>query len=604
MIAIVPVRFTSNQNVGSVWSDDVFRKWMQPLIPFSLGDFWWTSSKGLLPLECTVYSPVVMDDPRIGVPKDNKSQRDALVNGAVTAAGNQIHPDWENTDILLLWYAQPTDMFGGGTYSVPLSGGRTKQMPTTVVDIASPFDAACQELGHSFGFNHEVDDANREYASPYSVMSARVHGPEFLRAADTRLPDGQKITDTGDAFFNKPAQHVVGPSLAAAQLFRLDAFKNSPSVIQISGSYAKQPVALTLFALNYTVRVPPGPLPVLAAFPSNRGDGRIFLVEFRRGGLGYDAAIGTPGADAAGLVVHSINPNGRIRYEGVAEVALASTFVDWASNAGDFSLRLDSVDPSQEFVRFTLRGGARKSFPIRGVLLAGRFRTQHELNAMSHVDMRNTLIVELTNRSKQSDFQRFDNDTLAGMGAVLVLLREAKIRDDATLKTMTADDQRNVLIVEIGAQTGLGSQLQGLSNMDLVLVALGSDKATKGTAPGVVSSFIRGALLAGNFRTQHELDHMTHDDQRNTLIVEMAKHSNQNNFQAFNDAVLEGMGAVMVTLRSGRIRDDNALKTMSTDDQRNTLIVELAAQTNLSGPRLQGLSNIDLVLAALGVEPA
>jgi hypothetical protein len=140
--------------------------------------------------------------------------------------------------------------------------------------------------------------------------------------------------------------------------------------------------------------------------------------------------------------------------------------------------------------------------------------------------------------------------------------------------------------------------------MDLVLVALGSDKVTKGSAPGVISSFIRGALLAGNFRTQHELDRMSHDDQRNTLIVEMAKHSNQNNFQAFNDAVLEGMGAVMVTLRSGRIRDDNALKTMSTDDQRNTLIVEMAAQTNLSVPQLQGLSNIDLVLAALGVEPA
>ena len=33
---------------------------------------------------------------------------------------------------------------------------------------------------------------------------------------------------------------------------------------------------------------------------------------------------------------------------------------------------------------------------IRGVLLAGPFRTQHELGAMSAEDQRNTLIVELT----------------------------------------------------------------------------------------------------------------------------------------------------------------------------------------------------------------
>jgi hypothetical protein len=217
--------------------------------------------------------------------------------------------------------------------------------------------------------------------------------------------------------------------------------------------------------------------------------------------------------------------------------------------------------------------------------------------------MRNTLIVELTNRSNKADFQRFDNDTLAGMGAVLVFLREAKIRDDRTLKTMTADDQRNTLIVEIGAQTGLGAELQGFSNMDLVLIGLGSDLATKGTSPGVVSSFIRGILLAGNFRTQHELNKMSHDDQRNTLIVELAAHSNQRNFQAFNDATLEGMGAVMVTLRGARIRDDNALKGMSADDQRNTLIVEMDSQTQLGTRRLQGLGNMDLVLAALGVEP-
>jgi hypothetical protein len=112
---------------------------------------------------------------------------------------------------------------------------------------------------------------------------------------------------------------------------------------------------------------------------------------------------------------------------------------------------------------------------IRGVLLAGKFRTQQALNGMSHEDQRNTLIVELTAHSNQSNYQSFDDATLAGMGAVLVFLREANIRDDAALKSMSADDQRNVMIVELDAQTHRGAQLQGLNNMDLALVALGQD---------------------------------------------------------------------------------------------------------------------------------
>ena len=236
---------------------------------------------------------------------------------------------------------------------------------------------------------------------------------------------------------------------------------------------------------------------------------------------------------------------------------------------------------------------------IRGVLLAGKFRTQHELNSMSHDDQRNTLIVELTAHSNQSNFQSFDDATLAGMGAVLVFLREAKLRDDRTLKTMSADDQRNTLIVEMGSQTGLGSQLQGLSNMDLVLLGLG--KALPSDLHQ--GSFIRGVLLAGRFRAQHELNKMSQEDQRNTLIVELTAHSNQSNFQSFDDFALAGMGAVLVFLRETKIRDDQALKGMSADDQRNTLIVELDAQTHL-GSQLQGLRNMDLVRVGLGADPA
>ena len=57
----------------------------------------------------------------------------------------------------------------------------------------------------------------------------------------------------------------------------------------------------------------------------------------------------------------------------------------------------------------------------------------------------------------------------------------------------------------------------------------------------------------------------------------------------------------MLALRTGRMRDDDALRTMSVDGQRNTLIVEMDSETH-RGSRLQGLSNLDLALTALGSE--
>lgn len=248
-----------------------------------------------------------------------------------------------------------------------------------------------------------------------------------------------------------------------------------------------------------------------------------------------------------------------------------------------------------------------EGFPLRGVLLLGGFRTQRELNAMSYEDMRNTLIVEMSKHSNQAVpfFQGQDDSTLAGVGAAMVFLRHTGIRDDAALRQMSADDQRNTLIVEIDAQTGQGRALQGVSTLDLVLIALGSDLAIRGQVPGLVSSWIRGVLLVGRFRTQLELTTMSREDMRNTLIVEMTNHSNQTtaSYQGLNDADLEGVGAVMVLLRNLRIRDDGALRQMSADDQRNTLIVELDAQTRL-GRELQGLTNMGLARTALGDRPA
>jgi len=240
---------------------------------------------------------------------------------------------------------------------------------------------------------------------------------------------------------------------------------------------------------------------------------------------------------------------------------------------------------------------------IRGVLLAGKFRSQRDLNAMTDGDQRNTLIVELSNRTGQSvsHYQAMDDSALAGIGAVLVFLRESLIRGDADLRAMSDADMRNTLIVELAAQTQRTiPDLQSLSNLDLVLQGLGQGQPSISL---VQPSYLRGVLVAGQFRSQRDLNGMTVDDRRNTLIVELSNRTNQSvaHYQAMDDYALAGVGAVLVYLRSSRIRSDHDLKAMSDEDMRNTLLVELDMQTGL-GSRLQSLRNMDLVRLGLGVD--
>jgi hypothetical protein len=272
-----------------------------------------------------------------------------------------------------------------------------------------------------------------------------------------------------------------------------------------------------------------------------------------------------------------------VRQAALAALAGHSSPEKYIGNLAAFALRF----------RCTSRRRITMSL-IRGVLLAGRFLTQHQLDALSDDDQRNTLIFELGNHTTDSigHLQSLQDDILAGIGAVFVFLRDTGIRTEAQLKTINDDAMRNILIVELGIQTGLsGPILQGMSNLDLVALGLGKD-----------GSFIRGMLLAGQFRSQHQLNGLSHDAQRNILIVEMSGRTNQPvpHFQAMSDADLAGAAAVLLFLRNGGIRTDAQLKTISDDDQRNIAIVEVGAQTKL-GSQLQGLSSMDVVLLALGV---
>jgi hypothetical protein len=247
-------------------------------------------------------------------------------------------------------------------------------------------------------------------------------------------------------------------------------------------------------------------------------------------------------------------------------------------------------------------GNLDNPFPLfntaRGALLAGSFRTFRELAAMSHEDQRNTLIVELSNRTNQavSHFQAMNDATLGAAGALLVFIRVAGIRDDGQIKLMSDDELRNTMIVEMAAPSQIGvsvQRLQGMDNMTLVLLGLGR--------PGW---YIRGVLLAGRFRSYRELAAMHHDDHRNTLIVEMANRTKLpvSHYQSLNDADLAAVGALLVFIRAAQIRNDAEIKAMSDDDLRNTMIVEMAApsQTGFSIQVLQGLSTMDLILLGLG----
>ena len=111
-------------------------------------------------------------------------------------------------------------------------------------------------------------------------------------------------------------------------------------------------------------------------------------------------------------------------------------------------------------------------------------------------------------------------------------------------------------------------------------------------------SLIGDVLMAGQFRSLHDVDKMSNDDQRNALIVEMAERSTQSvDLTVIRRRYARRHGrSCSCILRTARIRDDAALKNMTADGMRNTLIVVLGNQPQLSGSAFQSMSNnIELV---------
>lgn len=233
--------------------------------------------------------------------------------------------------------------------------------------------------------------------------------------------------------------------------------------------------------------------------------------------------------------------------------------------------------------------------------MVGRFLTHGQLVGMVPAQQRQALIDVMVDHAHEpiSNFRSLADDDLAGVGAVLAVLLIGGSRSKAQLKTMSSDDHRNTLIVEL-ARGQVMPELQGLTNKQLALLAMG------GNLPGALSqaALVQGVLLIGQFRRFADLLHMSSDDQRNTLIVEISKHSNATAavLQGLNDFELAGAGAALVFSKFNGIRDDATLRSMSLDDQRNTAIVEADKYLKL-GAKLQGLTTFDVVAAALGVTP-
>lgn len=92
--------------------------------------------------------------------------------------------------------------------------------------------------------------------------------------------------------------------------------------------------------------------------------------------------------------------------------------------------------------------------------------------------------------------------------------------------------------------------------------------------PSQIEMTVRGILVAGGWRTAEQLDTISGEDKRNTLIVELGGHSNHDGayFWGLDDAALVQRGAVVVFLLTTGIHDRSWLKAHSCAEHRDAVI--------------------------------
>jgi hypothetical protein len=359
MFAFIRARFP-NTPPNLVWSDAAAANWMDPTIPFSVAHFWTVSSFRQVDFSHVVFPAVVVSDPRVRAADD----RDRLVRAALDAVDQASHPDWDQFDRCIIFFAQPTGLFGGGTHRAP----NGKMISAAVFDIQSGFDQTCQEVGHTLGLQHELGawyydpygNYTNEYGCPYSVMSA-ASDLSFERAIDPRLP-GTLPSDP---------QRSVGPYLPTVHLYLNQyravnpngVFNHPDTVTYVPASYEYTRANVRLYARDAAIGAWPSRRTVLIVLPPIVPGGDTHFLELRRPDGAYDHGIGNPSITI--LAANFFAGNGtvtdvsslRIRY--VTRIDLQSTDgdLDFHSFSGHFVVRVTKVSDDFSFVDLSIGGG-------------------------------------------------------------------------------------------------------------------------------------------------------------------------------------------------------------------------------------------------------
>jgi hypothetical protein len=109
-------------------------------------------------------------------------------------------------------------------------------------------------------------------------------------------------------------------------------------------------------------------------------------------------------------------------------------------------------------------------------LFVNNWKSIIDLKNLSYNDMRNSLIIELNNKSSESiSFLQSKNDTqLAWASLMYRFLKDASIKTEIQLKTMSMDDYRNEIIIANNSNTSNSiSTLQSFDNIKNLNIAYG-----------------------------------------------------------------------------------------------------------------------------------
>jgi len=329
MIAFFRVRFATTP-AQYQWSDTIARNFLDPSIRFSLAHYWTQSSFFQVQMPNVVFPELVISDPRTNAADD----RIVLIQAVFNAAEDAFKPNWSQFKSSLIFFAQPTDLFGGGSHGTPIGTA----IPVAVFDNASGFDQTCQELGHAFGLSHETGawrwDAEGNYSNDYgclySVMSA-AQNYSFDRAPDERLPGKEG---------NVHPARITGPYLPAAHLYLQQhrainpqgAFNQGDTVAYVPTTYQHSWQNVRLHARDAALAAWPVRRTVLAVIPPIVPAGDTYFIELRRPAPDYDRGIPAPALVI--LSANLFNGNAAVADPGSVRLAYVDD-IDLTAPAGD-----------------------------------------------------------------------------------------------------------------------------------------------------------------------------------------------------------------------------------------------------------------------------